>query len=441
MVRVAAIEDRGLGNSSYVVDLGDGSALVVDPERDPRPYLQTAQQLGVQVRHVAETHLHADFVSGARELAAEGASHIAPRQSFLAFPHRAVGEGDLLEVGDLLLRVLETPGHTPEHVAYLLQDGQTPLTLFSGGTLMVGGVARPDLISPNLTVELSHLAYESVHRLLTTLPEEVELRPTHGGGSFCSSAGASRSAASTVGSERRTHPAMMASDADRFVKDLLAGLGTYPPYFHRLREINRRGPKTFGTGLPRLSPVLPDDLADQTLIDVRPIASFASGHIPGAVSIELRDQFGTWLGWLFEPGTPLVFVLAPDQDERNLVSQALNTGYENLTGKIALDDWVLAGNELAAIDLVSASQIERGTPLVDVRQLSEWKMGHVAGATHLELGEIAANPGRVEQTVVLQCGHGQRAMTAASILARSGTRVAGVTTASQGEINRALSGQ
>ncbi|CAN5170557.1 MBL fold metallo-hydrolase [soil metagenome] len=440
MVRIVPIEDRGLGNTSYLVDLGDGSGLVVDPERDPRPYLEAAKQEGLVVRHVAETHLHADFVSGAREFVALGASLIAPRGSHLAHPHRAVGEGDHLQLGDLTLRVLDTPGHTPEHVAYLLHEGEAPLVLFSGGTLMAGGVARPDLISPDLTLTLAHQAYQSVRRLLDNLPDEIELRPTHGGGSFCSSAGASESGGSTVGSEKRAHPAMTAPDAESFVSDLLAGLGSYPPYFRRLREVNREGPKTFGIDLPRLAQIGADDLAGRTVVDVRPIETFANGHIAGAVSIALRDEFGTWLGWLFDPDTPLVFMLSPDQDERNLVSQALNIGYENLAGRIDVDHWVKAGNELATIDLISADQIATGTPILDVRQTSEWELGHVPSATHIELGDLRASLARVKPESVVHCGHGQRAMTAASILAKTGTPVA-VNTAGQAEIARAVGGR
>jgi len=436
MVEVVPIEDPGLGNTSYLVDLGDGSGLVVDPERDPRPYLDAAKRHGLVVRHVAETHLHADFVSGARELVAAGASLIAPRGSRLAHPHRAVGEGDELEVGDVTLQVIDTPGHTPEHVAYLLREGVTPMVLFSGGTLMAGGVARPDLISSDLTVPLAHQAYQSVRRLLGTLPDEVVVRPTHGGGSFCSSAGAAGPGASTVGSEKLTHPAVSAPDANRFVDDLLAGLGTYPPYFHRLREVNRLGPQTFGIDLPQLAPV--GDFEGATLVDARPIDRFARGHIPGSVSVELRDSFGTWLGWLFEPDIPLVFVLDPDQDERELVRQALNVGLEKLAGRISVDDWADSGEPLAVIDLIRPDQIEPESPILDVRQESEWEMGHVPIASHIELGDLIRSVGLAGPGSVVHCGHGQRAMTAASLLARAGNPAAGVTTANHLEITQAI---
>ncbi|HSL25192.1 MAG TPA: MBL fold metallo-hydrolase [Acidimicrobiia bacterium] len=441
MVEIVPVPDPGLGNTSYLVDLGDGSGLVVDPERDPRPYLEEAKRHRLTIRHVAETHLHADFVSGSRELVALGASLIAPRASRLAHPHRAIGDGDRLEVGGLGLAVMVTPGHTPEHVSYVLYEETTPLVLFSGGTLMAGGVARPDLISPDLTVLLAQQAYQSVRRLLSTLPDQVEVRPTHGGGSFCSSAGAPPSGWSTIGAERRTHPAATAPDSDRFVTDLLAGLGTYPPYFHRLREVNRLGPRVYGVELPGLSPIRADELAGKAVIDARPIARFARGHIPGSVSIELRDQFGTWLGWLFEPATPLVFVLDADQDQRELVRQALNVGHEQIAGRVSVADWLASGADLAAIDLLPADLIGPDAAIVDVRQRSEWESGHVPGAIHLELGTLGRDTTRVDPGVVLYCGHGARAMTAASLLCRAGKAPAGVTTASHGDITRAVAGR
>lgn len=438
MTEVVEIPDPGLGNTSYLVDLGDRSALVVDPERDPRPYIEAAGRRKLRITHVAETHLHADFVSGARELVALGAELIAPRSGLLAHPHRAVGEGDEVVLGGLSLHVIATPGHTPEHVAYVLYDGAAALALFSGGTLMAGGVARPDLISSDLTVPLAYMAYDSVLRLLATLPDGLMVRPTHGGGSLCSSAGATSSEWSTVGWERRNHPAVTAIGPDQFVTGLLAGLGSYPPYFHRLREVNRRGPQTFGVDLPPLVPLAVDDLEGKTVVDARAINGFAGGHIPRSISIELRDQFGTWLGWLFEPDTPLVFVLDPDQDERELVRQSLNIGHEQLAGRIGLKDWIEAGNQLATIDLIPVDLLRLDTPTLDVRQKSEWDVAHLPGATHIELGDLHSHSGTIDPGVVVHCGHGQRAMTAASILARTGTPPAGVTTADIHEIALAL---
>jgi rhodanese-related sulfurtransferase len=233
---------------------------------------------------------------------------------------------------------------------------------------------------------------------------------------------------------------MTAPDPDRFVNDLLAGLGTYPAYFHRLREVNRQGPQTFGRDLPRLARMGASELAGQPVVDVRPIDRFARGHIPGAVSIELRDNFGTWLGWLFQPDTPLIFMVDPDQDESDLVSQALNVGHENLAGRIGFDDWLKVGHESARIELIAADLITADTPILDVRQASEWAVAHVGGATHLELGKLTAHQGQVKIGSVVHCGSGQRAMTAASLLAQAGTPTV-VTTASHSAITAARGGQ
>ena len=436
MVERFPVIDPGLGNTSYLVDLGDGSALVIDPERDPRPYLSEASRRRLQIRHVAETHLHADFVSGARELVALGATLIAPKDSRLAHPHQPVGDGDEVQVGDLVLRAIATPGHTPEHVAYLLLEESTPQVVFTGGTLMAGGVARPDLITPDLTIPLARQAHHSVRRLLTTLPDDVEVEPTHGAGSFCSSAGASRSDGATIASERRSHPVMTTPDVDRFVDELLSELGTYPPYFHRLREVNRSGPTIYGVDLFPLPTVGVEDVAAHLVIDVRRIDRFAAGHLPGSVSIELRPEFGTWLGWLVEPEVPLIFVLDPDQNERELVRQALNVGHEAVRGRIELAHWAEAGGRLTTIDLIPGTAIPPGAPILDVRQSSEWQAGHVPSAVHIELGDLAANSARIDGPAVVHCGHGQRAMTAASLLARAGQPPTGVTTADYTEISR-----
>lgn len=421
------IPDPGLGNTSYLVDLGDGSALVVDPERDPRPYLDVAARLDLTIRHVAETHLHADFVSGARELVALGARLIASKDSALEHPHLAIGDGDEIRVGDLTLRAIETPGHTPEHMAYVIADGSEPKAVFTGGTPMVGGVARPDLISEEMTPRLARQAYRSVRRLLDLLPAKTALWPTHGGGSFCSSAGAGSAPGSTVQAERRSHPAVTLTDEESFAEQLLSGLGTFPGYFLRLREVNRDGPHVFGSDLPALPQLHPDELNGQTVVDVRPIDRYASGHIPGSISIELRDQFGTWLGWLIDAESPIVLVVDDDQDEREVVRQALNIGHENLAGRLDFDEWRAKTGDVSKLELISAEDIGGKAPILDVRQQDEWDSGHVPGATHIELGALPSSVQTAPQDAVVHCGHGQRAMTAASILERSGRQPAGVT--------------
>jgi glyoxylase-like metal-dependent hydrolase (beta-lactamase superfamily II)/rhodanese-related sulfurtransferase len=422
-----AFVDEGLGNSSYVVDLGDGRALVLDPSRHPGPYLHHAERHGLTIAYTAETHLHADFVSGSRELAALGAQVVAPAGSELEFPARALHHGDELDLGGFTLRALATPGHTPEHLSYLVLDGTRPVALFSGGSLLVGAVARTDLIDPGRTDALARQLWRSLHATILTLPDDLAVYPTHGAGSFCSGpAGGDR--VTTIGREKASNPLLAASDEDAFVKLLLDGLGTYPPYFLRLRDVNRRGPRLYGPGptqLPRLEVAAVDALLRDGawMIDARPIDSFAAGHIAGSISIALRDVFATWLGWLVPDNVPLIFVVDDNQDVDLLVREVRKVGYERIAGALAggTDAWRAAGRVLARTELTTV----RGAngPLVDVRQQSEFATGHIPGARHVELGAIANGSARVPSGVTVMCGHGDRAMSAASLLQRHGPTV------------------
>jgi glyoxylase-like metal-dependent hydrolase (beta-lactamase superfamily II)/rhodanese-related sulfurtransferase len=423
---IAAIVDEGLGNSSYVVDLGDRRALVVDPGRDPVPYLAAAADRRLRLAYVAETHLHADFVSGSRELAAQGAQVLAAAAGHTAFPHHGLDDGTEVDLGGLTLRALATPGHTPEHVSYLLLDGRQPQALFSGGSLLVGAVARTDLIAPERTEELARDLWRSLHEQILALPDDLAVYPTHGAGSFCSApAGSART--TTIGAERATNPLLSAPGEDAFVKLLLEGLGTYPPYFSRLREVNRRGPAVHGpepAPLARLDPGEVRGLADHgaAVVDVRPIAAFAAGHIPGSLSIPLREAFATWLGWLVEADRPVVVVLDRFQDRTEVVRQAYKIGYERLAGELAggMVTWNAAGLPGRRIRLVPAA--EAAGTIVDVRQDAEFAAGHLPDALHVELGSVGGTGIAAPEPLTLMCGHGERAMTAASILEAAGHR-------------------
>jgi hydroxyacylglutathione hydrolase len=417
-----ALIDEGLGNSSYLVELGDRRALVVDPERDPAGYLTAARSRGLTIAYTAETHLHADFVSGSRELSARGVQVLAPAAGGIEFPHRGLHDGDEIDLGGLRLRALATPGHTPEHLAYLLLDGARPVGLFSGGSLLVGAVARTDLIAPERTEELARALWRSLHERILHLPADLPVYPTHGAGSFCAApAGAERT--TTIGAELAGNSLLAAPSEDAFVALLLGGLGSYPPYFSRLREVNRRGPAVYGPGPASLASLTTGQVSwlidsAATLVDARPAADFAAGHIPGAVSIPLRPAFATWLGWLADPGQPIVFVLAPGQDRADLIRQARGIGYEHLAGELAggMDAWAAAGLPVRRIGLVQAADVE-GTVL-DVRQDGEYQAGHVPGAQHIELGALNASASQLGgEPFTLMCGHGERAMTAASLLA------------------------
>ena len=430
-----AFVDEGLGNSSYMIDVGDGRAVVIDPSRHPRPYLAEAERRGLQLAFTVETHLHADFVSGSRELAALGATVVAPAASGLELPARGLRHGERLDLGGLHLRGLATPGHTPEHLAYVLEDGDRAVALFSGGSLLVGAVARTDLIAPDQTESLARQLWQSLHERILTLPDDLPVYPTHGAGSFCSApAGGERT--TTIGAEKRANPLLAAPDEDAFVTLLLDGLGTYPPYFHRLREVNRRGPIVFGAGDPALPLLAPDDVRSRvargaTVVDTRSVEAFAAGHIHGSLSIPLRDVFATWLGWLVPADVPIVFVVDDMRAAADAAIEARKVGYEQLDGVAHLAAW---DEPLARIALQPSAQLV-GT-VVDVRQRNEYDSGHIPGALHVELGDIGhcAVP---RGPMSVMCGHGERAMSAASILQRAGHRDVTVLTGGPGEWSRA----
>ncbi len=426
MLDVHLFVDEGLGNTSYLIELGDGRALVVDPVRDPRPYLVAADRLGLEIAFVAETHLHADFVSGGRELAAAGAELLAPSAGNLAFEHRGLVDREEVDLGGLTLRAIATPGHTPEHLSYEIADGDETHALFTGGSLIVGSIARTDLISDEQTEPLTRLSYRSIRERLGTLPDHVPVFPTHGAGSFCS-AGGGTERTTTIERERASNAVFTTPHEDRFVETFLDGLGTYPPYFLRTRELNRRGPEIVGDRLPELAPLDADDVRrlvrdGGVVVDVRPFEAFAHGHIAGSISIDLRPQFASWLGWVVPDGAPLVFVLEAAQDRSDLVRQCLNVGYACLAGELA--GGIVAWDEaLSMIDLVEPGA--RHGSFIDVRQESELASGRIAGSHAIELGAI----GRAELPdgpLTLYCGHGQRGMTAASLLERGGRTDLGV---------------
>ncbi|TJZ57441.1 MBL fold metallo-hydrolase [Streptomyces piniterrae] len=418
--------DAGLGNSAYLVDLGDGRALAVDASRDLRTLRAAAGRRGLTVAFAADTHLHADFLSGAVQLAHDdGATVLASAAGHRAFEHTALADGDERDLGGLTLRALATPGHTDEHMSFLLLDGTRELGVFTGGSLIVGSAARTDLLGADRAEELARAQYRSLRRL-AELPDATAVWPTHGAGSFCSAPpGAERT--TTIAAQKQANALLAAPDEDTFVRELLGSLGSYPAYFARLGEINRRGPAVLD-----FEPALPALTADQVrnllgqgarAVDVRPVADFAAGHIPGALSIPLREAFATWLGWLLPDDTPLVLVTGPGQDLAEITWQALKIGYERLAGHLegGMAAWTAGGGAQERIELVTADRIA-GRPVLDIRQAAEHIAGHIPDAVHIELGDLAARSDEAPQRAVVACGHGERAMTAASLLARAGHR-------------------
>jgi glyoxylase-like metal-dependent hydrolase (beta-lactamase superfamily II)/rhodanese-related sulfurtransferase len=422
---IVAFVDEGIGHSSYLVDLGDGTALAVDPRRIPERELEEAAARGLTIAYTADTHSHADYVSGSPELVARGARFLAPAAGRLAVPHLGLADAQRVELGVFVLEAIATPGHTPDHLAYLLRtrDGRE-VALFSGGSLMAGTVGRTDLLGDEHAEELAHAQFHSLRERILPLPDDLAVYPTHGAGSFCSAPGSS-DRTTTIGHERVHNPLLQVADEHAFVGKLLAGFGSFPAFFARLPEVNRRGPHVYGA-MPELASLALADVraavaSGAIVVDARSFERYAAGHIPGSLSIELRPVFATWLGWLVEADRPVVFVLDDEQDRHELVRQCLTVGVEALVGELAggYPTWAGAGSAIASIDLVEPNALE-GRAIIDVRQREEFVAGHVPGAHNIELGALAATDPPAPGPVTVMCGHGERAMSGASVLERAG---------------------
>lgn len=429
--------DEGLGNSAYLVGShATHTAVLIDALRDVDRYRYAAERLSVRLTHALDTHLHADFVSGARELAAQAGAEIgAAAAAQLGFDHRPLAEGDVLPLGGQALRVLATPGHTPEHISFVLTgpDGQAPRAVFSGGALIVGGAARTDLLGHDLCAPLARQLYNTLRHKLLTLPDAVEVFPTHGAGSFCA-APASPARSTTIGRERRTNRLAQARDENAFVQAALSGLPSYPVYYKEMRSLNQRGPRVLG-GVPELAPLSAAEVQallrqGAVALDARERRAFATGHLRGAYGIPLSAPLITWAGWLVPFGTRLVLVEGDAARREEAVRQLIRIGYDNLLGYLegGVEAWARAGYETASARSISVHELRErlrsGEPLtlLDVRQADEWEAGHIPGAIHIENGRLPWTPLSLptDRPLVVQCASGDRSMAGLSVLARRG---------------------
>lgn len=432
-MHVTTFRHEGLGNSSYLVDCDDGSALVVDPDRSVGRYIDVAREADVQIVAALETHLHADFVSGSRELAhATGAEVYAPSGGHLHFAHRPVLAGDRFGVCGLTIEASASPGHTPEHLSYVMrgEDDDQP-TLFSGGSLIFGGAARTDLLGPALTDSLTRAQYRTLTAAFTALPDATLLLPTHGAGSFCSIGGSPRSS-STLGDERATNPLLSHMSEDEFVSWFPSTFSSAPGYFLRMRPVNQAGPRLRAEILqpPSLGPDQFDDVRRTALVvDTRTTEAYAQAHIPGSLSDPFRPVFGVWLGWLAPADTSLALI-ADETQLQHVVDEALLVGFETFAGWLAggVDAWRRAGKEVASSRLLDATAARtvllEGAIALDVRESGEHARGHLPDAIHIPLGQIADSADVIpeDRPVVAYCGHGERASSGISILERMGYR-------------------
>jgi hydroxyacylglutathione hydrolase len=425
--------DTGLGNSAYLIGSHDTKkGILIDPLRDVDQYLQAASERAIQVTHVLDTHLHADFVSGNREIAQQTGAQIgASAEAKVGFDHQALTEESVIDLGAFQIRVMRTPGHTPEHISFLLvePDGKTPSALFSGGALIVGGAARTDLLTPELTQPLAHDLYQTIHHKLLSLPDALEVFPTHGAGSYCV-APVSRERTTTIGGERRHNSLVRARSEAEFVERALKGLPSYPTYYKYLREINQRGARILG-GVPVLKPLSASEVkalmeAGVIVLDVRHGKLFGAGHIPNSYGIRLDAPLTTWAGWLIPFGSRIVLVAESTEQIVAATRQLIRIGYDELVGRLdgGIDAWARE-YPVETIEGMNTKELRERLDeviLIDVRQKSEWDAGHIPEAIHFEGGRVAWEelPFPHDRPLAIQCSTGNRSMSVSSVLRRRG---------------------
>lgn len=425
-----------LAHASYLL-ASEGEAVVIDPQRDVDLYLKAAAEHSVTIRHVFETHLHADFVSGHRELAARtGARIYMGAQAGATFDHVPVQDGFELKFGKASIRVRETPGHTPESICLVVTDEEkspSPWAVFTGDTLFIGDVGRPDLSPRHSSTELAGMLYDSLHGKVLKLADNVLVYPAHGAGSLCGrNMRAERS--STIGTERLTNYALQIPSRDEFINQLTTNLPARPEYFAKDAEINRTGAPALSDLAP-LRPVSPSELktmldGGEVALDVRSGDEFAAGHVPGSVNIALSGQFASWAGTVLGlTAHPVLIAGSNDQLEEARVRLS-RVGIEVFDGylKDGISAWSQAGYPLATLTQISPEQLSARLvgPLqvLDVRRAPEWDAAHIEQATWWPLDNFKVSPPEIDRdaTVAVHCKSGYRSMIACSLLQRAGFR-------------------
>ena len=429
---------RGLGHASYLVgDADAGLAAVVDPRRDVDAYVEMARAEGLRITEILETHVHNDYVSGAEELRQRtGATVRAAASAALTRPHEAIADGDELHLGSLRFRALATPGHTPDHVSFAVADrsrSDDDWVLFAGGALLVGTAARPDLLGgPEEAARAAAVEFATLRDRIAPLPDWVELYPTHGAGSLCGS-GIGGKRWSTIGYERRHNPALLQPDGDAFRRFILADQPTVPAYWRRMRALNQAGAAPLaGLAEPRPMTVAAVEHAaghDALIVDAREPEVFAAGHIPGSFGIGLGDTFGTWVGSVVPADRDLILVLTHDDDLAPALAQLRRAGYDRVAGYLVggFDAWQASGNDIARLDTRSADDLapdiaSGAVRVLDVREGSEWRAGHIPGAIHIPGGALPRRLDEVpsDRPLAVVCAGGYRSTVAASVLERAG---------------------
>ena len=426
-----------LAQASYMIG-SKGEAAVVDPRRDVETYLEEAEREGLKIRHVIETHLHADFVSGHRELAARtGAKIYFGAKAQAKFDCVAVNEGDTIAMGDVRLKFLETPGHTPESLSVLVIDqekSETPEAVLTGDTLFIGDVGRPDLLGSTMSAaDLAGMLYDSLHEKLLKLPDSVAVYPAHGAGSLCGR-NISSETSSTIGQQRQFNYALQPMAREEFIKMMTTDLPEAPAYFSRDVKLNREGPGNLSElpKPPALGPAAVETLrrSGAVILDTRPAAQYGTGHIPGSLNIGLGGQFASWAGALLAPEKPIVLVTEDEDHVEEARTRLARVGVENVAGYLAggLLAWHDANHPVTTTEQISVDELHHRIAqgevgqLVDVRRPGEWQAGHIAQARHHPLNKLAESAAALDRgkTVTAICAGGYRSSIATSLLEQQG---------------------
>lgn len=449
-----------LAHASYLIG-SDGEAAVIDPQRDVDQYLEEAEAQGLKIRYVIETHLHADFVSGHRELAARtGAEIVFSEKAGATFPHRGVKDGDEIRIGKVALRIMETPGHTPESICVLVTDTEVsdqPQKVLTGDTLFVGDVGRPDLAggkgyTPQM---MAGMMYDSLHEKLLHLDDSVEVYPAHGAGSMCGR-NLSKETSSTIGEQKKFNYALKPMSKENFVSMMTTDIPQAPAYFSEDAEINRGGAPSL-SDIPSptaFSPQVVNQLAAQghLLLDVRSAADFGAGHVPGSINIGLGGQFAIWSGCLAPMATPIVIVAESEDKVNEAVMRLARVGIESVKGYLSggIEAWREAGLELAIVPQVTVDELHQlidkdvVRQIVDVRRPPEYESGHVPHALHAPLSDLRERvpslPLDPAKLTAVICAGGYRSSAATSILQQQGfTNLLNVTGGTSAWINAGYS--
>ncbi len=427
---------KGLAHSSYLLG-GTNSCAIVDPQRDVDIYLSAAREMGMKITYILQTHLHADFISGHMDLAPiTGARIVAPAAGNSAFDHMAVKEGDTFTLDRLSISVLETPGHTPEHVSYVVTDtsrGPEPVSVFCGDTLFVGDVGRPDLF-PGMAQELAGKLYDSLHGTLMKLPDFCEVLPAHGAGSLCGRAmGAKRT--STIGYERRYNAALQIADKDAFIHSLTHDMPGAPDHFARCSAVNSEGPAPVSS-LPAIEAMPPARFAeaagqpDTLVLDIRLYEAFGAMHVPGSWSIDLTGNFTTFAGWLLPPDKRILLVCETRQEAEQAALFLRRVGLDHTIGYLegSMFAWARDGFPFQTVPQLSTEGLfawvngDRRFQLLDVRAPGEFEVHHIQGAINMPAPDTRTRHAELDPKLptVVVCNSGHRSTMACAILQQHG---------------------